>query len=72
MITSGVTKTPRYVIVGFKPGNNPDVHVNDSQFFLREILNMMLQIKSSKLQKLAFNRSNYNLIMLIIPTSPSV
>ena len=34
MIASGVTKTPRYVLVGFKTANNPNVHVNDSLFFL--------------------------------------
>ena len=34
MIASGVTKTPRYVIVGFKPGNNPNIHVNDSLSFI--------------------------------------
>ena len=34
MVASGVTNTPRYVLIAFKPANNPSVYVNESQFFI--------------------------------------
>lgn len=65
MIATGVTKTPGFAIVAFKPANNPYVHVNDALFFIERntVHNSGTKAWSNPVEihqiELQFNIANY-------------